>query len=226
VSDGRFVLKFDHCQLKTIHPCSVLANEIISSRRYFKDEQVLLHVLQHIGVISDKAIEGNGGEVNTIILGQVISFLSVFSSRMAERECVFDLGAELSKYVEKCCFKHKNNPQKHSSSSVDACITTISENAPPAYSLQILAQWEHACLDSSTFISAIHTSLISGARDGVRSELSGSLLRIQRSREEGRRPITENGMSSGSGGSAEDKVVEDGGFIWSRILEGTAEITK
>ncbi len=186
----------------------------------------MLDVLQHVGVISDKAIDGNGGELNTILLGQVISFLSVFSSIMAERECEFDLGEELSKYVEKCYTKHKNNPQKHSSSSVDACITTISENAPPAYSLQILAQWEHACLDSSTFITAIHTSLVSGARDGVRSELSGSLLRIQRSREEGRRPITENGMLRWSGVSVEDEGVEDGGFIWSKVLEGTVEITK
>lgn len=184
-------------------------------------------MLQHIGIISDQAIECNDGEVNMILLGQVISFLSVFSSRMAEKQYEFDLGAELSKFIEKCNTKHENNLQQPSCRKVDACITTISENAPPAYSLQVLAQWEHACQDSSTFIAAIQTSLISGARDGVRSELSGSMLRIQRAREEGRRPETENEMVSWSGGSVESEVKEgDGEFIWSKVVDGLVAISK
>ncbi len=182
-------------------------------------------MLQHVDVISDTALKGNDGEVNTILLGQVISFLSIFSSRTAENECEFDLGAELSKFAKKCDTNHKNNPQHHSSSNIGACITAIAENAPPSCSLRVLAQWENSYLDSSTFISAIHTSLISGARDGVRGELSGSMLRIQRAREEGRRSIMEKGEMSWSGGSVEGEA-ENGRFIWTRVLEGTVVITK
>lgn len=201
------------------------ANEILSSRQYSGDQHVLCDVLQHIGVISNKAIESSEGEVNTVLLGQVISFLSVFSSRMAEKEFEFDLSAELSKLVKKCHIAHENKPQRHSFSNIDACLTAIAENAPPACSLRVLAQWEHSCVHSSTFISAIHAALISGARDGVRGELSGSMLRIQRARDEGRRPMTENGVMVWSGVPVEGEV-EDRGSIWSRVLEGTVAISK
>lgn len=201
------------------------ANEILSSRRYSGDQNVFCDVLQHIGVISDKAIESSEGKVNTVLLGQVISFLSVFSSRTAGKELEFDLSAELSKFLEKCHIAHENKPHHHSFSSIDACITAIAENAPPACSLRVLAQWEHSCVHSFTFISAIHAALISGARDGLRGELSGSMLRIQRAREEGRRPMTENGVMIWSGVPVEGDI-EDRGSIWSRVLEGTVAISK
>ncbi len=193
------------------------ADEIISTRRYSGNRNVLRDVLHQVGVISDVALRGNEGEVNTILLGQVISFLSKFSSRIAEEECAFDLSAELSKFVKKCDTNRNSN--------LHACITTIAENAPPSCSLRVLAQLENSCFDSSTFISAIHTSLIIGARDGVRGELSGSMLRIQRAREEGRRPIMESGEMCWSGGSVEGKV-ENGGFIWTRVLDGMVAIAK
>ena len=204
----------------------VLANEIVSSRRYNRDKKVLVDVLQYLDVILDKAIEGDDGEINTILLGQVITFYSIISPYMTERNCEFDIGVQLSKLVGKCYYKHKTNPH-YSPSNVDSCITTISENAPPTNSLQVLSQLEHSCpVSSGTFVSAIHTSLIVGARERVSTELSGSLLRIQRARDEGRRQIAENGVTTSWNGGIAVSDVEDGGFIWSKVLDGMVAITK
>jgi len=223
-----------------------LANEIISNPRCCRDKQVLQYVLKHLCTISDKAIEGNEGEINAVLLAQVISFFIVISPCMQKHNCEFNDVAELSKLLEKCHIEMKNNPQ-YSPGNLDACITTISENASPAQSLQVLSQWEHddtsATSRSSSFcliFPALHTSLIRGAREGARNELSGSLLRIQRAREEGRRPIVaENvgGMISSSywNAHAEEELQpgDDGGeeessgvFLWPSVIEGTLVIAK
>ena len=60
--------------------------------------------------------------------------------------------------------------------------------------------------------------------------MSGSLLRIQRAREEGRRPTADNGMMmSWDGNSSELRSEEDNGegdSIWESILNGTIDIVK
>ena len=203
------------------------ANEIISNSRYYQEKQILSDVLQHLGIITNKAVEGNEGEINTVLLGRVISFFNTYSSCMEDQEHEFNNVAELSKLLEKCYMENQNNSD-YPSSNIDACITTISENAPPAHSLQVLSQWEHTPVEPSSLVSAIHTSLIRGAREGVRNELSGSLLRIQRARD-GRRPIVDNHMMSWnadadeSGGGEEE---EAGGYIWESVLDGTLTIDK
>lgn len=206
-----------------------VANEIMSSLKYRGNKTVMLDVIQHLGIISDKAIKGNEGEINTVVLGQVIRFFNTISPCMEENNFEFNTVAELEKLLEKSYAEHENNP-RYPSSNIDACIATISENAPPAHSLQVLSQWEHnTCITSFSLTSALHTSLIRGAREGVGSELSGSLLRIQRAREEGRRPIVENGMVSWSTHVEElnvDEEEEMGSFIWPSILDGTLTIAK
>ena len=206
----------------------ILANEIISSQRYRRDNQVLADIIQHLSLISNKAIEGNEGEVNTVLFAQVISFYSVISQHcMATNDCDFNIVDELSRLVDKCYDEHQNNLQDV---NIEACITTISENAPPTCTLQILSQWEHTSVTSSSLLSAFHTCLIRGAREGVRSEISGSLLQIQRAREEGRRPIVEKDDKRSYWKDAdidsEEEAEEDGGGIWSSILNGTLEIAK
>ena len=196
--------------------------------RYCRNKSALTDVLKHLCIITDKAIEGSEGEINTVLLGQVISFFNVISSRM---ECDFNNVTELSKLLEKCHIENEKNPH-YSHGNINSCITTISENAPPSDSLQVLSQWEHSSVSSPSLIMALHTSLIRGAREGVRNELSGSLLRIQRAREEGRRPATFTdhygmGMSWNAADLEEPMVgVEEGGFIWSSVLDGTLEIAK
>ena len=206
-----------------------LANEIVSSPRYRRNKQVLLDVMDHITTISGIAIKGNEGEINAVLLGQVVSFYNVISPYMEENNCGFNIVEELSTLLDLCYAEHKND-QQDSSNNIDACISTISENAPPRYSLQVLSQWEHSSDFSSSLLSAIHTSLIRGAREGVRCELSGSFLRIQRAREEGRRPTADNGMMmSWDGNSSELRSEEDNGegdSIWESILNGTIDIVK
>ena len=75
----------------------------------------------------------------------------------------------------------------------------------------------------------MHTSLLRGARDGIRNELSGSLLRIRRVREEalGQRPLIENDLVW-DGGADEPIDVEDGVecLVWQSVLNGTSTIAK
>ena len=205
-----------------------IANEIMLSPRYCRDKKVMLDVLQHLGIITDKAIEGNEGEINTVILGQVIAFFNIMSPLMEEINCGFNIVAELQTLLEKSYNEHHNNP-RYPSSNIEACIATISENASPAYALKVLSQWKHTSVVSPSLFSALHIALIRGARAGVGSELSGSLLRIQRAREEGHRPIVENGMVSWNVHYEElvvDEEEESGGFIWPSVLNGTLGIAK
>jgi hypothetical protein len=202
----------------------ILANEIISSQIYRRDKQVLAEIIQHLSLISNKAIEGNAGEVNTVLLAQVISFYNVISQHCIEAiDCDFNIVDELSRLVDKCYDDHQNNLQDV---NIEACITTISENAPPTCTLQVLSQWAHTSVTSSSILSAFHTCLIQGAREGVRSEISGSLLQIQRAREEGRRPIVESDDKPSYWGDVDNDEEEGGGGIWSSILNGTLEMAK
>ena len=188
----------------TFHFIMFVANEIISSQRYRRDKQVLADIIQHLSLISNKAIEGNEGEINTVLLAQVVSFYSVISQHcMKANDCDFNIVDELSRLVTKCYDEHKNNLQ---GVNIDACITTISENAPPTCTLQVLSQWEHTSVTSSSLLSAFHTCLIQGAREGVRSEISGSLLQIQRAREEGRRPIVDKDDKPSYWGDADNSI--------------------
>lgn len=145
---------------------------------------------------------------------------------MEENNSQFDIVSELSKLVEKCSSEHQKNLH-YSSSNIGACITIISEIAPPTYSLQVLTNWDHTSVGYSSFVFAIHSSLIRGAREGVRSGLSGSLLRIQRAREEGRRPIVDNDISwKADTEESVDCEEESGGVIWPSLLDGSAIFAK
>ena len=210
-----------------IRLCCVIAHEITTNPRYCHDELVLGDVLQHLQIISVKAIEGNRGEVNRSLLGQLIGIYNALFRCAEENNYPFDFVAELSKLIEKCYANHQSN-LNFSLSNIGACIIVISETAPPTYSLRVLSDWDHSSVGCSNFVAAIHTSLIRGAREGVRSGLSGSLLRIQRAREEGRRPSVENDIMRWKADT--DKSVgfeeESGGVIWSSILDGSASIAK
>jgi hypothetical protein len=204
-----------------------VAHEITTSPRYCHNEQVLGDLLRHLYVISDKAIEGNRGEVDKSLLGQLIGIFNELLRCAEENNYLFDIAAELSKLIEKCYTKRENNTH-FSPGNIGACIITISETAPPYHSLRVLSDWDHSSVGCSTFVAAIHTSLIRGAREGVRNGLSGSLLRIQRAREEGRRPSVENDMMRWKADTDESvgSEEESGGVIWSSLLDGSALITK
>lgn len=143
----------------------------------------------------------------------------------------FDIITELTLLFEQCKTEGMEN-SSYNSTNMDACITCVSESAPPFKSLRVFSQWSHSPIESASLVTAIQTSLLRGAREGVRSELSGSLLRIKRARE-GRRPIMGSELGSWCD-TANDDVGEDdeedeaggGSFIWKRVLDGTLKIAK
>ncbi len=217
-----------------------IANEIVQSMRYRHNKQILEDVLKHLRTISDVAVKGNDGELNATLLSQIITFFNVLAPCLEKHQYELDIIAELTKLLEQCRTEETKN-SSYSSTNVDACIICVSENAPPSKSLQVFSQWEHSSIESASLVSAIQTSLLRGAREGLRNELSGSLLRIKRAREEGRMPMMmENEMTSwgavgsvgdvtdGSGEEEEDDGEEagGGGFIWKRVLDGTLQIAK
>ena len=205
-----------------------LANEIIRHPKQGHDMQVLIKVLQFLHVISDVAIEGNKSGVNKTLLDQLIKVYNAILPCMEANNCDFDLVSELSRLLEECLIK-KRAKSDNSSNRIRTCITTISETAPPTCTLRVLSDRDHSSVDYFTLVSAIHMSLIRGARNGLRSaSLSGSLLQIQRAREEERRPIVDCDMMSWK--AETEDLVEDkeelGGVIWASILSGNAIIAK
>lgn len=216
-----------------------IANEIVQSVKYRHNKQVLEDVLNHLQMISGVAIKGNYGELNASLLSQIIIFFNVLAPCLEKHQYEIDIIAELTKLLEQCRAEMTKNAS-YSSTNMDACITCISENAPPLKSLEVFSQCEHSSVESASLLSAIQTSLIRGAREGLRSELSGSLLRIKRAREEGHRPMMmENEMThwDSVGSVVADGIVEEqgdgeddeacgGGFIWKRVLDGTLQIAK
>jgi len=215
---------------------SYAANEIISSTRYRHNKQVLEDVLKHLRIILDVAIKGNDGELNATLLSQIITFFNVLAPCLEKHQYDFDIIAELTLLLEQCKTEGMEN-SSYNSTNMDVCITCVSESAPPSKSLQVFSQWAHSSIESASLVTAIQTSLLRGAREGVRSELSGSLLRIKRAREEAstfeRRPMMESELGSWSD-TANDDVGEDdeedeaggGSFIWKRVLDGTLKIAK
>jgi hypothetical protein len=219
----------------TVYVLSMLcyaANEIISSTKYRHNKQILEDVLKHLRIISDVAIKGNDGELNATLLSEIITFFNVLTPCLEKYQYDFDTIAELTLLLEQCKTEGMEN-SSYNSTNMDVCITCVSESAPPSKSLRVFSQWAHSSIESASFVTAIQTSLLRGAREGVRSELSGSLLRLKRAREEGRRPMMESELGSWSD-TANDNVGEDdeedeaGGesFIWKRVLDGTLKIAK
>lgn len=213
-----------------------IANEIVQSIKYRHNKQVLEDVLNHLKTISCVAIKGSDGDLNTTLLGQVITFFNVLAPCLEKHQFEIDIIAELTKLLELCRSEKLKNAL-YSPTNVDACITCVSENAPPSKSLQVYSQWDHSSAESSSLVSAIQTSLIRGAREGLQNELSGSLLRIKRAREEGHVPMMmQNELTNWDTGSAvadvngeeeeEDEEAGGGGFIWKRVLDGTLQIAK
>lgn len=216
-----------------------ISNEIVQSIKYRHNKQVLEDVLNHLQTTSDIAVKGNYGELNASLLSQIITFFNLLAPCLEKQQYEIDIIAELTKLLDQCRTEMMKNAS-YSSTNVDACITCISQNAPPSKSLQVFSQWEHSSEKSASLLSAIQTSLIRGAREGLRNELSGSLLRIKQAREEGHRPmLMENEMTHWDSVAnvvtdgivdeevdGEDEEACGGGFIWKRVLDGTLQIAK
>lgn len=211
------------------------ANEIISSTRYRHNKQVLEDVVKYLRMISDVAIKDKDGDLNTTLLSNVISSFNVLAPCMEKHHYELDIISELTQLLEQCRIVGAEN-SSYDFNNMNACITCVSESAPPSISLQVFSQWKHSSIESPSFVTAIQTCLFRGACDGVRNELSGSLLRIKRAREEGRRPLTENEMASwdaiasvGGADESDEEMDEEsgrGGFIWKKVVDGTLQIAK
>ena len=210
-----------------------IANEIISHPKHCHDKQVLINVLQFLRIISDVAIEGKTSMLNKTLLGQLIEVYNAILPCMETNDCDFNLVSELSRLLDECSIKKRTMLQHDSSNRFRTCITTISETAPPTCTLRVLSNREYLSVEYFTLVTAIRTSLIRGARNGLRSAgLSGSLIQIQQAREEERRrrrrPTVECDIMTWKAeteNSVEDKQ-ESGGFIWASIFSGNAIIAK
>ena len=212
-----------------------IANEIISHPKHCHDKQVLINVLQFLRIISDVAIEGKTSMLNKTLLGQLIEVYNAILPCMETNDCDFNLVSELSRLLDECSIEKRTMLQHDSSNRIRTCITTISETAPPTCTLRVLSNREYLSVEYFTLVTAIRTSLIRGARNGLRSAgLSGSLIQIQQAREEEerrrrrRRPTVECDIMTWKAeteNSVEDKQ-ESGGVIWASILSGNAIIAK
>ncbi|KAL7464072.1 hypothetical protein ACHAXS_004408 [Conticribra weissflogii] len=205
-----------------------LANEILSDCNHRGNKQSILDIVHHLRTISDVAIKGSNGVLNTALLSQVIAFFNVISPCMIEHSYEFTITTELTRLLNQCVKAELDHDSANTTDNVGSCILTISENAPPLEYLRVLSSWEHTFIESPAIMSAIHTCMIRGARKGVNQELSGSLLRIQRAREEGRRPHIADAVMEweNSNKRTQEEDTEEGGYLWANILNGSTPISK
>lgn len=181
-------------------------------------------LLRHLRHLSKIAIVET---VNSDLLGQVVAFYTVMGKRDID---AFDVSLELTKIFQQCIEEGKRNPSYDTLSNLNSCCAVLAENASPSEGIHVLSQLDTSLVDQQFMIRAIQTLLTRGARENAGSEISGSLLRIQRVREERWRFEKENlavhNNLDHNETTGDDDVEELDGFIWPSILKGRAMITK
>ena len=183
------------------------------------------NILKHLRHISETAITG---EFDSLLLGQVISFYTnVFKNRTGSLD-IFDIITELTRMLSLCISQENNNPSHEDLNKMNACLNVISEKASPSDGLKVLSKFDMSNIELSFKISAIHTMLTCGAHDNVENEVSGTLLRIQRVREDMQRLDFGEGASVYNFDEIDDGRDEEDaeGFIWPSILDGRMLISK
>ena len=185
----------------------------------------LKDLLRHLSHISSIAIEG---ELDSQLLGEVVAFYTDVSAKPSQWVGEFDIVNELTNILEKCIDKNENNSSSAKSNDVNTCLRLLSENTTPLDGLKVLSRLELSDADQSAKVSALHTLLIRGASKSVDKELSASLLRIQRVREDNQLFSLEESMSVYNFDENDAAVDEEesNGFIWPNILDGRMIISK
>lgn len=207
-------------------PCSQhTAKEIFSSSNTKQEDHHLADVIQHLRNISEIAIVS---DVNPTLLGHVIIFYTDISKNKSHGLDQFDVVDELTKVFQQCIKEGENNPTYDIAGNLTMCLTVIAENASPSDGLKVLFNLDLPNIEHQSKISAVHTLLNRGAYENVGDEICGSLLRIQRVREERRRFELEESMSVYNFDESEvtEEEEETDGFVWSSILEGRMSISK
>ena len=186
---------------------------------------ILNDVVKHLRYISRISIEG---ELDSQLLGEVIAFYTDLSFKSSQEIDGFDIINELTNIVQQCIGKRETDSSCVKSTDINVCLSLLSENTTPSDGLKVLSQLELSGVDQSARVSALHTLLTRGASESVDKEISASLLRIQRVREEKQHFDFEEGMSvyNFDENGAEVDEDESNGFIWPNILDGRMIISK
>lgn len=183
-------------------------------------------IVRHLRHISTIAI---AGELDPLLLGQVISFYTDMTKGTTENQNDFNIIHELTQIFQQCINEDENNPSHDASSKMSACLTVLSENASPSDGLKVLSGFDLQYIQLPPKIAAIQSFLTRGARESVGKELSGSLLRIQRVREERQRFELQECMSAFTLNKNNDTSTdeeESEGFIWPSVIDGRMLISK
>lgn len=199
--------------------------EILSSSCYRQQSRILESTVQHLRKISDIAITG---ELNASMMGRIIGFFTDVSKNTNGKLDEFDIVSELLKLLQQCIDTGNSNPSYDVYKNLNKCLAVFSENVSPPDGLTVLSKFELTNVELPSIISAVHTLLTRGARESVGKEISGSLLRIQRAREEGRYLVLEESVRDwtfDNNDSAIDEEESDS-FIWPSVLDGRILISK
>ena len=180
-------------------------------------------IAQHLRHISETAI---AGDFDSLLLGQIITFYTNVFKITAENLDTFDIITELTRILQLCMGQDDNIPSREDLNKMNSCLNVISEKAAPSDGIKVLSELDMPGIELSFKISAIHSMLTRGARENVENEISGSLLRIQRVREDQQRLDFDEGVSVYNNLDEGDGEEEAGGFIWPSILDGRMLISK
>ena len=183
---------------------------------------ILEDTISYVRHISEIAI---AFKVDASLLGQVIDFYNEVSKKKDEFDS-FDIVTELKNIFQQCTAEGEQNESYDRSSNINACLAAISQTASPLHGIKVLCEFELPLIDFQSKTAAINTMLTRGARESVGQEISGSLLRIQRVREERWRIGLEEMVYNFDQNEATVDEQESEGFIWPSILDGRMSISK
>ena len=199
--------------------------EILSSSCYRQQSPILESTVQHLREISDIAITG---DLNASLMGRIIGFFTDVSKNTDGKLDGFDIVSELLKLLQQCIDTDNSNPSYDMYKNLNTCLRVVSENASPSDGLAVLSTFELTNIELPTIISAVHTLLTRGARESVGKEISGSLLRIHRAREEGRCLLLAESVRDWTCDDNDSAIDEEESesFIWPSVLDGRMLMSK
>jgi len=227
-----------------------LVEEIVKHRKYSRDKQVILAVIENLHVIAQSAINQRTEELHSCpILHRVIRCFNCFTeSPISSIHHDIDVSDQYLCLLNACENEAENIHSCVTGKQIDI-VKLLADYAKPKFALKALTEWSAInVLPVSVVVPALQNFLKRCALEGFRDELSGSLFRLrcarqidgfssgkddlhEASRKSNNMPAsletveTSESISSSTVSSVNDSSLSSG-TIWQKLQNGQVYIEK
>ena len=232
-----------------------LAEEIIHHKKYRMDILVINRTLFHLKNISKIIIEKTNNldenPANLETLSEILRLIHDmgainFNTDKPQKSEIINVSKEIKSLLETC----KNVIAKDECESEIISekelmfISLVVDTVAPRDTLLALEQWSESYPSppNMSLLMLLQKTLINGAKEGLKNDVSGALFRLQhvRSSRPKTLPLSTNGVKSSTTVSSyfsnqknnvdqmstQALPVQSNGTIWSKLVDGTAIIEK